>query len=176
MEAPLQGRPRTRARARKGRRWDQFLRGVNPGGANAAGDTKPTPNAAAAATDAPPTDNAVDEPFTVGKLKACFDNLANAAKAERSSLEELVKSLAALATANSELVAANKKLANEHANLQREINGLRKRGGSPNGSAKNTSGKRSPCKHCGLKNHAHADCLELPQNASKRPAGWESKL
>ena len=58
--------------------------GVTPGGANAAGDTKHKPYAAAAATDAPPTDNAGNEPFTVGELEACFDNLTNAAKAERS--------------------------------------------------------------------------------------------
>ena len=169
-----QGRERVRAKAGGG--TDSFG-GVNPGDSNAAGDTKPKPNAAAAATDAPPTDNAGDKPFTVGELEACFDNLANAAKAERSSLEELVKSLVTPTTTNSELVAANKKLANEHANLQRKINGLRKRGGAPKGNANKTSGpQRSPCRHCGLKNHAHADCLELPQNALKRPAGWESKL
>ena len=115
--------------------WTNSFGGVNPVGANAAGDTKPTPNVAAAATDSPPTDNAGDEPVAVGELEAFLDNLANVAKAEWSSLEELVKSLATLTTTNSELVAANKKLANEHANLQHEINGLRKRGGAPKGNA-----------------------------------------
>ena len=31
-----------------------------------------------------------------------------------------------------------------------------------------------PCKHCGGK-HMDNNCWELPQNASKRPAGWKSK-
>ena len=51
--------------------------GVNSGGANTA----------AAATKYPPTDDAGAEPFTVDKLEACFDNLTNAAKAERSTLD-----------------------------------------------------------------------------------------
>ena len=87
-----------------------------------------------------------------------------------------MKSLATLTTTNSKLVAANKKLAGEHTNLQHEINALRKRGGASKVNFKKTSGRRNPCKLCGMKNHDHADCLELPQNGSKRAAGWESKL
>ena len=102
---------------------------VNPGGANTAGYIKPTPNTAAAATDSQPTDDAGDYPFTVSKLEACFDNIANGGKAEQSSLDKLVKSLAALTATNSELVAANKKLAGEKTNLQHEVNALRKRVG-----------------------------------------------
>ena len=150
--------------------------GVNPGGANAAGSIQPTLSTAAAATDSPPTDDASDDLFTVSKLEACFDNLANAAKAKQSSLDELVKSLAALTATNSEPVAANKKLAGEHTNLHHEINALRKRGGNSKQNFKKNLGRRKPCKHYGAKNHDHADCLELPQNASKRAAGWESKL
>ena len=50
-------------------------------------------NAAAAATDSPPTEDAGAKPFAANKLEACFDNLANAAKAERTALKELVKAL-----------------------------------------------------------------------------------
>ena len=91
--------------------------GVNAGGANTA----------AAATDSPPTDDAGAETFTVNKLEACFDNLDNAAKAERSTLYELVKSIAVLTTTNRKLVATNKKWGGENTTLQHKLNTLRKR-------------------------------------------------
>ena len=89
---------RDRVRAKDGGIKNSFG-GINAGGAN---------TAAAAATNSPPTDNAGAEPFTVDELEACFDNLANAAKAERSTLDELVKSIAVLIATNSELVATKK--------------------------------------------------------------------
>ena len=72
--------------------------GVNDGGANTA----------AAATDSPPTDDAGAETLTVDDLEACFDNLANSAKAERPTLDKLVKSIAVLTITNSELVVTDK--------------------------------------------------------------------
>ena len=56
------------------------------GGVNADGA-----NTTAAATDSPPTDNIAAEPFTVDELEVCFDNRANEAKAECTTLDELVK-------------------------------------------------------------------------------------
>ena len=130
--------------------------GVNPSGANAAGHMNPKPNVAAVVTDSPPTNDAGNEPFTVGKLEACFDNLDNSVKAARTLLNELVKSLAALTATNSELVAANKKLAGEQTNLRHEVNALRKWGGESRQNFKKNSGRRKPCKHCSAKNHDHA--------------------
>ena len=116
MYKAAQGRERVRSKAGGGK---NSFGGVNAGGANTA----------AAATNSPPTDDASAEPFTVDKLEACFDNLDNAAKAERSTLYELVKSIAVLTTTNSKLVATNKKWGGENTTLQHEINALRKRGG-----------------------------------------------
>ena len=72
-----QGRERVRSKAGGGK---NSFGGVNASGANTT----------AAATDSLPTNSAGDKPFTVDELEACFDNLANAAKAERSTLDKLV--------------------------------------------------------------------------------------
>ena len=80
------------------------------GGKNSFGSVNASgANAAAAATDSLPTEDAGAEPSTVDEIEACFDKLANAAKAERTTLKELVKNIAVLTAPNSELVAANKK-------------------------------------------------------------------
>ena len=73
--------------------------GVNVGSANAT----------AADTNSPLTEDASAEPFTVEELEACLDNLANAAKAERTTLDELVKRIAVITATNSKLVTANQK-------------------------------------------------------------------
>ena len=117
MYKSVHGRERVRAKVGGGK---NSFGGVNASGANTA----------AAATDSPPTDDAGAEPFTVNELEACFDNLANAAKAERSTLDELIKSIAVLTATNSELVETNKKWGGENTTLQHEINALRKRGGN----------------------------------------------
>ena len=108
-------------------------------------------------------------------FEACFDNLANAAKAEHTTLNKLVKSIAVLTATNSKLVAAGGKWGEENTTLQHEINALRKRGGNSRLTSIKNKGRRS-CKNCGVKVHNHAGCLELPQNAKKREAVWESKL
>ena len=108
MYKAAQGRERVRTKAGSGK--DSFV-GVNPGGANAA--TAATAkvggaNAAAAATNSPPMGDAGAEPFAVDELEACFNNLVHAAKAERTTLNELVKGITVLTVTNSKLVAANK--------------------------------------------------------------------
>ena len=140
------------------------------GGVNADGA-----NTTAAATVSLPTEDAGAKPFSVDDLEACFDNLANMAKAERTMLDELLKSIAVLTPTNSELVATNKKWGGENTNLQHEINALRKRGSETRLTSNNTKGRR-PCKHCRGKGHVDADCLELPQNAMNREEGWKSNL
>ena len=164
MYKSAQGRERVRAKAGGGK---NYFGGVNAGGANTA--------AAAAATNSPPTDDAGAEPFTVDKLEACFDNLANAAKAERSTLDKLVKSIAVLTATNSKLLATNTKWGGENTTLQHEINVLRKLGGDSRLTSIKRKGLR-PCKNCGGKAHVDADYIELPQNATKREEGWKSKL
>ena len=69
-----QGRERVRSKA--GGVKNSFG-GVNAGGANTA----------AAATNYPLTDDAGAEPFAIDEVEACFDNLTNAAKTERSTLD-----------------------------------------------------------------------------------------
>ena len=96
MYKVAQGRDRVRAKSGGG---NNSFGGLNAGGANAA----------AAATNSPPTEDSGAEPFTVDELEACFDNLANTAKAERTTLNELVKIIAVITATNSELVAANNK-------------------------------------------------------------------
>ena len=150
MYKAAHGRERVRAKAGGGK---NSFGGVKAGGANTA----------AAATNYLPTKDAGAKPFTVYKLEACFDNLANAAKAERSTLEKLAKSIAVLTAINSELVATNKKWGGENTTLQHEINAQRKRGGDSRLTSRKRKGRR-PCKHCGGKAHVNAECLELPQN------------
>ena len=162
MYKTVQGRERVRAKSGGGK---NSFGGVNADGANTT----------AADTDSLPTDDAGAEPFTVDKLEACFDNLANTAKAERTTLNKLVIIIAVLTATNSKLVAAEKKWGGENTTLQHEINALRKRGGDSRLTSSKKKGRR-PCKHCGGNGHVDADCLELPQNAMKREKVWKIKL
>ena len=97
MYKAAQGRERVQAKAGGG---NNSSGGVNAGGANAA----------AAATNYLPIEYAGAKPFTIDELEACFNKLANMAKSERTTLDELVKSIAVLTATNSELVAENKKM------------------------------------------------------------------
>ena len=132
-------------------------------------------NTSAAATNSPLTDDAGAELFNVDKLEACFNNLANTAKAERTTLDELVKIISVLTATNRKLVVVNKKWGEGNTTLQHDINTLRKRGGDSCLTSSKKKG-RWPCKHCGGKGHVDADCLELLQNATKCEEGWKSKL
>ena len=162
MYKAAQGKERVRAKAGCGN--------ISFGGVNAF-----SANTSAAATNFPLTDDAGAEQFNVDKLEACFDNLTNTAKAERTTLDELVKIIAVLTATNSELVAVNKKWGGENKTLQHDINALRKRGGDSRLTSSKKKGRR-PCNHCGGKGHVEADCLELPQNATKCEEGWKNKL
>ena len=162
MYKAAQGRERVRSKA--GGSKNSFG-GVNAGSANTT----------AAATDSLPADDAGAEPFTVNKLEACFDNLTNSTKVERSTLDELVKNIAVLTVTNRKLVATNKKWGGENTILQHEINALRKQCGD----SRLTSSKRKgrwTCKHCVGKAHVDANCLEIPKNSTKREEGSKSKL
>jgi len=168
MYKAAQGKERVRAKAAGGS--DSFG-GNNEGGANAVLAGTNAVGADAAAGDH--CNNTNGGAFSVAELESCFDNLANAAKAERATIDELVQNNSVLTTTNSDLVASNKKLGNEKTQLQHEINALRKRGGEPRASS--GRGKPRPCKHC-KGDHKDNECLELPQNASKRGADWKSTL
>ena len=156
MYKAAQGRERIRVKAAGG---TNSFGGNNEGGANAAVE--------------PP--NADEVAASVGDLEACFDNLANAAKVERTTLDELVKNNAALTTANSDLVAEVKEKTAEIKKLRAENDSFRK-------NAKGKGGKNRKCRHCNGKcmglpsNHRDSECLELPANASKRGADWKSCL
>ena len=78
-------------------------------------------NAASAAGDK--RDNSDETAVSIGDLEACFDNLANDAKVERTTLDELVKNESVLTTTNSELVAENKKLRAENDKLKKTAKG-----------------------------------------------------
>ena len=161
MYKAAQGRERVRIKAAGG---TNAFGGNNEGGANAASaasDERANPDKTAA---------------SIGDLEACFDNLANAAKVERTTLNELVKNNGLLTSSNSELVAENKAAAAENKKLRAEIDTLRKATNGRNGE------ERCKCRHCkgkckGLRsNHNNSECLELPANASKRGADWKTCL
>ena len=160
MYKAAQGKERVRAKAAGG---STSFGGNNEGGANAGTNTGGADAAAGTNGGA----------FSVTELESCFDNLANAAKVERATIDELVKNNSVLTTTNSDLVASNKKLGNEKTQLQHEINALRKRGGEPRAGA--GRGSPRPCRHC-QGDHQDNACLELPQNAKKRGADWKSAL
>ncbi len=65
--------------------------------------------------------------FTCDNLKAGFDNLANAARADQVTIGKLVKSNAVLTKTNEDLVSEVKKLSNYIAHLNMQNNRLRKR-------------------------------------------------
>ena len=53
----------------------------------------------------------------------------------------------------------------------------------PNGSGRGNGGGRKVggkfqgnCNHCGMKYHKSVDCFEKPENASRRPPNWKSKM
>jgi hypothetical protein len=172
MYKKAQGKERVRVKA---------VGGKSSFGANAATSTSSGSNAPSVAS-APFSEprrgeGEEDEPFTLSDLEACFDNLANAARAERSTLDELVKSNSVLTTTNSELAKTNKSLTNEVNSLQRQVNALKKKGGDRGSSSRARAPRASKkkCSHCSG-DHASDDCFELPANAGNRPAGWASKL
>ena len=129
-------------------------------------------------TVADATDQGKDPPaqFTLEDLEACFDNLACAAKADQDSIAELVKVNAALVKTNADLTAALAKLTAE--SKAQPSNNSRRRGGRNRGGGGGGSkdGEGEKCPICNHGVHAKEDCWELPQNASKRPAGWKSVL
>ena len=143
------------------------------GGANAFGGNNEGSANAASATDEERTN---PDGVSIGDLEACFDNLANAAKVERTTLDEMVKNVSVLTTTNSALVAENKASAAENKTLRAENDALKKAAKGTGGSA------RRNCIHClgkcnGMREwHKDKDCLELPANASKRKADWKSCL
>ena len=149
------------------------------GGANAFGGNNEGSANAASATDEERTN---PDGVSIGDLEACFDNLANAAKVERTTLDELVKNNGLLTTSNSELVAANREAAAEIKKLRAENDSLRK--AAKGNSGGNGGGERltRKCRHCKGKCkgipawHKDNDCLELPANAGKRGADWKSCL
>ena len=49
--------------------------------------------------------------------------------------------------------------------------------GGGNGGGRRGGGKfQGNCNHCGMKYHKAVDCFEKPENASKRPPNWKSKM
>ena len=168
MYKAAQGKERVRVKA---------AGGTNAFGGNNEGSQA---NAAEEQHNNPP--NSDEVAASVGDLEACFDNLANAAKVERTTLDELVKNNGLLTTSNSELVAANRESAAENKKLRAENDALRKAAkgnGGGNGSGERLTRK---CRHCKGKCkgipawHKDNDCLELPANAGKRGADWKSCL
>jgi len=164
MYKAAQGKERVRVKAAGG---TNTFGGNNEGGANAASaadEERTNPDGAAA---------------SIGDLEACFDNLTNAAKVERTTLDELVKNNGLLTTANSELVAANREAAAENKKLRAENDSLRKAAKGNGGGRERLTRK---CCHCKGKCkgipacHKDNDCLELPANAGKRGADWKSCL
>ena len=117
------------------------------------------------------------EPVTLEVLEGCFDNLANAAKTERATMDELTKSIAVLTATNAELVATISKLT---ARIQKEGGGKKPWVGGDDVKPKKQPA--APCRLCegeGAPNngmHWRNECLEDPKNAKIRPAGWKSVL
>ncbi len=142
------------------------------GGTNAFGGNNEGANAAEEQRSNPP--NSDEVAASVGDLEACFDNLANAAKVERTTLDELVKNNGVLTTSNGALVAANREKSAEIKKLRAQIASL---GKAPDGNGGNSDRQ---CRHCKGKGnqgrHKDYHCWELPQNAGRRKADWKSCL
>lgn len=134
------------------------------GGANAFGDNNEGRQANVVEeqhSNPPIPDNDV-----VGHFEACFDNLANVAKVERTTLDELVKNNEVLTTSNVALVAENREKSAKINKLEARIRELEKAAGGNGGNSERV------CRHCKNKGTQgkHRD-ITTAWNSPKTQAG-----
>ena len=114
-----------------------------------------------------PQGTAIDDIVNKDDIKYYFDNLDAAATNEKVVLEQITSAIVTLTTNNEALVATNAKLAEEVTTLTRNLG--RNMGGD---TSRTAAGKRRArkCPHCKKESpHKPDACLELANNASKRP-------
>jgi hypothetical protein len=120
-------------------------------------------------------------------LEGYFDNLAVAAMNEKEVLEDLVKSMSKVTTANEALTPTNATLTHQLAVLQTRVCGAvtppppphsRAPRGTPRRPGAAAAGRtKAMCPNCNQEVfHLPADCFELPCNAVKRPRNWVSRV
>ena len=109
-------------------------------------------------------------------MKGYFDNLAQAAMNDQSTLAEMVRAM-------SNLTESNEVLTKTNAALTLQLGVLQKAKGTNNPRNPRTGAGVGPpkemkrCPHCKIEvYHASSDCFELPANAAKRPHNWVSKV
>ena len=156
--------------------------GQHPRGGTSSGGTVVSPPAGGILpVTAPP-------PPTAQELEGYFDNLAAAATNEKAVLDQLVSNNTKLAATNATLAAAVKSLQEEMKTVRLEVQGLkassggggggRGRGGNGNDTGTGEGfGTKRLCPNCKREvYHAPDDCFELAKNASRRPAGWRTRI
>ena len=136
------------------------------------------------------TDESEDmNPHMGANLEGYFDNLAAAAMNEKQVLEDLVKSMSKVTTANEALTQTNATLTHQLAVLQTRVCGAvtpppppqprAPRGrGTPRQPGAATAGMtKALCPNCNQEVfHLPVDCFELSCNAAKRPRNWVSRV
>ena len=109
-------------------------------------------------------------------MEGYFDNLAQAAMNDQSTLAEMVRAM-------SNLTKSNEVLTKTNAALTHQLGVLKKVKGSNNPRNPRTGAGVGPpkemklCPNCKIEvYHAPSDCFELPANAVKRPRNWVTKV
>ena len=127
-------------------------------------------------------------PHIGANLEGYFDNLAAAAMNEKEVLENLVKSMAKVTTANEVLTQSNATLTQQLAVMQARVCGIvPPTPPPPQAQPRAPRDRRRPaaaapraralCPNCNQEVvHPPADCFELPCNAAKRPRNWVSRM
>ena len=139
-------------------------------------------NAATVSTDESEDTN----PHMGANVEGYFDNLAAAAMNEKQVLEDLVKSVSKVTTANEALTQTNAALTHQLAVLQTRVCGTANppppraptgRGTPRRPGAEAADWARALCSHCNQEVfHLPEDCFELPCNVARRPRNWVSRM
>jgi len=125
-------------------------------------------------------------PHMGANLEGYFDNLAAAAMNEKEVLENLIKSMAKVATANEALTQSNATLTQQLAVLQTRVCGTVPPPPPPQPQPRAPRVPRRPAAaarpralfpNCNQEVvHLPEECFELPCNAAKRPRNWVSRV
>ena len=134
------------------------------------------------------TDESEDmNPHMGANLEGYFDNLEAAAMNEKQVLEDLVKSMSKVTTANEALTQTNAALAHQLTVLKTRVCGTvtpppppppRAPRGTPRRPGSASVGRtKALCPNCNQEVfHLPVDCFELSCNAAKRPRNWVSRV
>ena len=110
-------------------------------------------------------------------MEGYFDNLAQAAMNDQSTLADMVRAMSNLTESNEVLTKTNAALTHQLGVLQKAAKGSNNPRNPRTGAGAGPPKAMKLCPHCKIEvYHDPSDCFELPANAAKRPRNWVSKV